>query len=81
MKVLIDREDGMTVRDLRKLLSKLIEIDEDGNEPRIYVACGNLHTSPLKIAALDEDGDIVLIPDFWQAVMDDVNSWDDFICQ
>ncbi len=79
MKVLIDREDGMTVRDLRKLLSKLIEIDEDGNEPRIYVTCGNLHTSPLKIAALDEDGDIVFIPDFWQAVMENVESWNDFI--
>lgn len=79
MKVLIDREEGMTVRDLRKLLSKLIEIDEEGNEPKIYVACGNLHSSPLKIAALDEDGDIMLIPDFWQAVMEDVESWDVFI--
>lgn len=79
MKVLIDREEGMTVRDLRKLLSKLIEIDEDGNEPRIFVACGNLQTSPLKIATLDEDGDIVLIPDFWQAVMEDLESWEDFI--
>lgn len=69
----------MTVRDLRKLLSKLIDIDEDGNEPRIFVACGNLHTSPLKIATLDEDGDIVLIPDFWQAVMEDLESWKDFI--
>lgn len=78
MKVLIDREDGMTVRDLRKLLSKLIEIDENGNEPKIYVACGNLQLSPLKIAALDEDGDLVLVPDFWQAVMEDLETWEEF---
>lgn len=78
VKILIDREEGMTVRDLRKLLAKVIEIDEDGNEPRIYVACGNLQFSALKIAATDEDGDLMLVPDFWQAVMEDLETWEEF---
>jgi hypothetical protein len=79
MKILLDNDHGITLRELRKIISRIPEIDEDGNEARLFIVSGNLHTSPLKIAALDEDGDLVLVSDFWQAVMEDLESWDDFI--
>jgi hypothetical protein len=78
MRIILDEQDGITVRDLRKIIGRIPESDEDGNNARIFVVNGNLHTSPLKIAALDEDGDLVLISDFWQAVMEDLGSWDEF---
>ncbi len=78
MRIILDEQDGITVRDLRKIIGRIPESDEDGNNARIFVVNGNLHTSPLKIAALDEDGDLVLISDFWQAVMEDLGSWGEF---
>jgi hypothetical protein len=68
-----------TVRELRKLISTVPEINEDGSEVRVFMACGNLQTSPLESATLDEDGDLLLVPEFWQAVMQDLGSWEDFI--
>jgi hypothetical protein len=78
MRIILDEQDGITVRDLRKIIGRIPESDEDGNNARIFVVNGNLHTSPLKIAALDEDGDLVLVSDFWQAVMEDLGSWEEF---
>ena len=37
-----------------------------------------MHTAPIKIATLDEDGDLLLVPDFWQEVMEDLGSWEEF---
>ena len=68
-----------TVRELRKLISTIPEVDSDGVEARVFIACGNLQTSPLKSATLDEDGDLVLIPEFWQEVMEDLGSWEDYL--
>ena len=67
-----------TVRELRKLISTIPEVDNDGVEARVFIACGNLQTSPLKSATLDEDGDLLLVPEFWQEVMEDLGSWGDF---
>ena len=78
MDLLLDSHDGITVRDLRKMIGRVPETDEDGNDSRVFIACGNLQFSPLKIAALDEDGDLMLVPDFWQAVMEDLETWDEF---
>ena len=75
----LDNADGVSIRELRKVIGRIPEIDEDGNEAKIYVACGNLQTSALKIATLDEDGDLLLIPDFWQAVMEETGCWEDYI--
>lgn len=79
MDLLLDSPDGITVRELRKLIGRIPEVDEDGNDARVFITCGNLQSSPLKIATLDEDGDLMLIPDFWQAVMEDLGSWEEFI--
>lgn len=79
MKFLLDNAHGISVSELRKIIGRIPEVDEDGNEAKIFVVSGNLHTSPLKITALDEDGDLVLVSDFWQAVMEDLKSWEDFI--
>lgn len=68
-----------TVRELRKLISTIPEVNNDGSEVQVFVACGNLQTSPLKSATLDEDGDLLLVPEFWQEVMEDLGSWEDFI--
>ena len=37
----------------------------------MFAVCGNMYTAPIKIATLDEDGDLLLVPDFWQEVMED----------
>jgi hypothetical protein len=79
MSLFLDCPAGITVRNLRKIIGTIPEVDNEGNETRIFIACGNLHTSPLKIATLDEDGDLLLIPEFWQAVMEDLGSWEDFL--
>jgi hypothetical protein len=79
MEILLDSDCGITIRDLRKIIGRIPEVDQDGNEARLFVVSGNLHTSPLKIAALDEDGDLVLVSDFWQTVMEDLESWEDFM--
>ncbi len=76
---LVDNAEGMTVRQLRKALSRIPEVDNDGNEAKVFAACGNLQTSPIKIATLDEDGDLLLVPEFWQEVMESVESWEDFV--
>ena len=79
MDFLLDRPDGVTVRELRNLLSQVPETKEDGTPAYVFLNCGNLQTSPLKIATLDEDDDLLLIPEFWQAVMEDLGSWEDFV--
>ena len=75
----IDNPEGVTVRQLRKAISRIPEVDNDGNEAKVFAACGNLQTSPIKIATLDEDGDLLLVPEFWQEVMESVESWEDFV--
>jgi len=75
----IDNPEGLTVRQLREAICKIPEIDNDGNEAKVFAACGNLQTSPIKIATLDEDGDLLLVPEFWQEVMESVESWEEFI--
>lgn len=79
MEFFLDNAHGISVSELRKIIGRIPEVDEDGNEAKIFIVCGNLHTSPLKIAALDEDGDLVLVSDFWQSVMEDLGSWEDFV--
>lgn len=79
MEILATNEDGLTVGDLRKALSRVLDVNEDGTYPCFYVAVGNLQTSTLKTVAIDDDGDIVLIPEFWQNVMEDIETWDEFI--
>ena len=78
MDFLLDRPDGVTVRELRNLLSQVPETKEDGTPAYVFLNCGNLQTSPLKIATLDEDDDLLLIPEFWQAVMEDLETWEEF---
>ena len=79
MDFIADNPDGITVRELRNLLSQVPETKEDGTPACVFLNCGNLQTSPLKIATLDEDDDLLLIPEFWQAVMEDLGSWEDFV--
>lgn len=79
MDFIADSPDGITVRELRNLLSQVPETKEDGTPAYVFLNCGNLQTSPLKIATLDEDDDLLLIPEFWQVVMEDLGSWEDFV--
>ena len=78
LNLLIDNGEGITVSELRKIIGRIPPNDEDGNETRVFAVCGNLHTAPIKIAALDEDGDLLLVPDFWQETMEDLGSWEEF---
>ena len=75
---LIDNGDGITVNQLRKIIGRIPPTDSEGNEARVFAVCGNMHTAPIKIATLDEDGDLLLVPDFWQEVMEDLGSWEEF---
>ena len=79
MDFLLDRPDGVTVRELRNMLGRVPETKEDGTPAKVFLTCGNLQTSQLKIATLDEDDDLLLIPEFWEAVMEDLGSWEDFV--
>lgn len=79
MQILKHKEQGLTVRDLRRLIGKLEEMDADGNEAMIYIAVGNLHLSIGIAAAMDDDGDMILISDHAQQIMEDLGTWEEFI--
>lgn len=78
MNPLLDNADGITINELRKVIGRIPPNDAEGNETRVFAVCGNMHTAPIKIAILDEDGDLLLVPDFWQEVMEDLGSWEEF---
>ena len=70
---------GLGSRDLRHVLSDVIDIDEDGNVVGVFAAVGNLHLSRVVAIARDEDGDLLLITDHAQELMEQLDSWDDFV--
>jgi hypothetical protein len=81
MQTLFDRDssDGLTVRQLRHLLGTIDEADGDGREAVVFLAVGNCHCSITSAVAVDDDGDLVLISDHAQQIMEDLDSWDQFI--
>lgn len=78
MKIIASDPSGLGSRAIRNALKRIIDIDEDGNEVRLFAAVGNMHLSRVIAIAQDEDGDLVLITDFAQAVMEDLGTWDEF---
>lgn len=72
------QRDGLTVRQLRHLLGQVEESDGDGNDAMVFLAVGNLHVSVAVTAAVDDDGDLILISDHAQAVMEDLGTWEGF---
>ena len=79
MEIITSNPDGLGSRDMRHALSRVIDIDEDGNEVALFAAVGNMHLSRVVAIARDEDGDLLLITDHAQAVMEQLGSWDDFL--
>lgn len=79
MEIITQNPNGIGSRDLRHMLSNVIDIDEDGNEIMVFAAVGNLHLSRVVAIARDEDGDLLLITDHAQSVMEQLDSWDDFL--
>lgn len=78
MKIIASDPSGLGSRAIRNALKRIIDIDEDGSEVRLFAAVGNMHLSRVIAIAQDEDGDLVLITDFAQAVMEDLGTWDEF---
>lgn len=79
MEIITSNPDGLGSRDIRHALSRVIDIDEDGNEVALFAAVGNMHLSRVVAIARDEDGDLLLITDHAQSVMEQLGSWDDFL--
>ena len=79
MEIITSNPDGLGSRDIRHALSRVIDIDEDGNEVALFAAVGNMHLSRVVAIAHDEDGDLLLITDHAQSVMEQIGSWDDFL--
>tara|TARA_R100001082_G_scaffold63779_1_gene35836 strand:- start:1 stop:249 length:249 start_codon:yes stop_codon:yes gene_type:complete len=75
----IIQEEGFTVRQLRDLLSKVPDVDGEGNETMVYVATGNSMADVITIGKADSEDDILLVPSFWADVMEDLETLDDFI--
>jgi hypothetical protein len=75
----IIKEEGFTVRELRDLLSKVPDVDGEGNETMVYVATGNSMADVITIGKADSEDDILLVPSFWADVMEDLETLDDFI--
>lgn len=78
MEIIASSSDGLSSRDIRNALKRIIDIDEDGNTTSIYGAVGNMHLSRIIAIARDEDGDLLLITEFAQAIMEDLGTWDEF---
>jgi len=79
MEIIASKPDGLSSRDIRSALKRIIDIDEDGNETAVYGAVGNLHLSKVVAIAVDDDGDLVLVTEIAQAIMEDLGTWDEFI--
>lgn len=79
MEIITSNPDGLGSRDIRHAISRVIDIDEDGNEVALFAAVGNMHLSRVVAIARDEDGDLLLITDHAQSVMEQLGSWDDFL--
>lgn len=79
MEIIASKPDGLGSRDIRSALKRIIDIDEDGNETAVYGAVGNLHLSKVVAIAVDDDGDLVLVTEIAQAIMEDLGTWDEFI--
>lgn len=79
MEIITSNPSGLGSRDIRHALSRVIDIDEDGNEVALFAAVGNMHLSRVVAIARDEDGDLLLITDHAQSVMEQLGSWDDFL--
>lgn len=71
-------EDGITVKDLKAILSDLPEQDADGDDAVIYVLAGNAHLSPLTEVILDDDGSSIMVPEFHSDLMQMLGSYDEF---
>jgi len=69
----------LTVHQLRHLLGRVEESDIDGNDAMVFLAVGNMHMSVAVTAAVDDDGDLILVSDHAQAVMEDLGTWEGFI--
>lgn len=79
MDIIAADDDGIGTRDIRQALRRIIDIDEDGNETAVYGAVGNLHLSKVVAIAIDDDGDLLLITNHAQKLMQQLESWDDFM--
>ena len=75
----IKKEEGFTVRELRDLLSKVPDVDGEGNETMVYVATANLMSDIITIGKADSQDDVLLVPGFWVNVMENLETLDDFI--
>ena len=76
---MIEKESGLTVRDLKKLIQSTPEIDNDGREAMVYVATGNLMADVITLGKTDEEGDIALVPGLWHEVMTSEETLDLFL--
>jgi hypothetical protein len=75
----IIKEEGFTVRELRDLLSKVPDVDGEGNETMVYVVTGNEMADVITLGKADNEDDILLVPGFWAEVMENLETLDDFI--
>jgi len=65
----IKKEEGFTVRELRELLASVPDVDGEGNEMADVITLGKA----------DSQDDVLLVPEFWANVMEDLETLDDFI--
>ena len=75
----IIKEEGFTVRELRDLLSKVPDVDGEGNETMVYVVTGNEMADVITLGKADSQDDVLLVPGFWVNVMENLETLDDFI--
>ena len=61
------------------LISKVPDVDGEGNETMVYVATANLMSDIITIGKADNEDDILLVPGFWAEVMENLETLDDFI--
>ena len=75
----IIKKEGFTVRELIDLLSKVPDVDGEGNETMVYVVTGNEMADVITLGKADSHDDVLLVPGFWANVMEDLETLDDFI--
>ena len=75
----IVNEEGFTVKELRDFLSTIPDVDGEGNEHKVFIACGNLQADVLTLCSTDEDEDAMLVPGFWHDTMAGLETLEEFL--
>lgn len=69
---------GLTVAQLKSILSDIPEKDSEGDDQVVYCLVGNAHLSPLTEVILDDEDSSIMVPWFHGDTMAELDTYGEF---